>query len=120
MSLQKLQTQIDDLRQRIRDLENKDRLRQRKYIKRPDPVLRGGGDMLISARKSAGWSQRQLAVALTIRPVTLSRWEKNLVPMQRWRVQSIVDVFERAGARPPRWPIDGWDGQEDIDLWESD
>lgn len=118
MSLQKLQAQIDDLRLRIRDLENKDKLRQRNYAKRQDPVLRGGGGALVHARKVAQWSQKDLSVALTVRPTTVMRWERNLVPMQRWRVHATIEVFRASGVPPPKWPIEGWDGPEDLDLWE--
>lgn len=118
MSLQKLQAQIDDLRLRIRDLENKDKLRQRNYIKQQDPVLRGGGGALVHARKIAQWTRKDLSVALTVRPTTVMRWERNLVPLQRWRVHAIVKVFQESNATPPMWPIDGWDGPNDIDLWD--
>lgn len=112
-----LQQQIDDMRRRLRDLENREKLRQRNFVKRRDPVLRGGGEALVLARKVAQWSQRDLSLALSVRPTTLMRWERNIVPMQRWRVLAAVEVFRASGVPPPAWPIDGWDGTDDLDLW---
>ena len=43
--------------------------------KRDEELLRDIGQRVARARRERGWSQEQLAEAIGIQPVTLSRWE---------------------------------------------
>jgi DNA-binding XRE family transcriptional regulator len=95
-----------------------DRMRQLNAEKRGDPVLIGGGAMLRAARKRVGWSQPQLAFALSVRKQTFCRWEADQTALVRWRAQQIVDLFRREQHEPPAWPLDGW--TLDVDLYVTD
>lgn len=88
------------------------------YERRADPVLIGGGAQLRAARKRVGWSQPDLAKALSVQKQSVSRWESDQTAIVRWRAQQIADVFRRYEHQPPAWPLEGW--TLPIDLYMTD
>lgn len=97
-----------------------ERMRALNAERRVDPVLFGGGLMLRAARKRVGWSQPELAFALSVRKQSLCRWEADQTAIVRWRAHQIVDLFRREGHEPPAWPLDGWTLDMDLHITDGE
>jgi DNA-binding transcriptional regulator YiaG len=120
--VQALEERVDALAAAVQGLQARassgDRLRALNYERRADPVIIGGGAQLRAARKRVGWSQPQLAAALSVQKQSVSRWESDQTAIVRWRAQQIADVFTRSEQQPPAWPLEGW--TLPIDLYMTD
>jgi transcriptional regulator with XRE-family HTH domain len=80
--------------------------------RRDERVLRSIGRRFQKVRKDAGWTQEQLAEALDIQPITLSRWERgeravSLTLLARSAALldvTLADLLDTARPAPPAPP----------------